>query len=197
MSRRTASSGRLVDFRRRIADQRQRAFGLGPALKKDFPEVLETVRIKKMDQNPKRYVGYRDKKFYEPRLFFAEPSVFSVFDFPLLNGDPATALKDPGSVVLTEEMAAKYFGAEEPMGRIIESDPYGTGTLMLFRVTGVARNVPRRSHFHFDFLASYASLHGGHAGSSLHLPALHLRPAQESGCGRPSGPGCLDFLKRN
>jgi hypothetical protein len=173
------------------------AFGLGPALKKDFPEVLKTVRIKKMDQNPKRYVGYQDRKFYEPRLFFAEPAVFSVFDFPLLKGDPATALKDPGSIVLTEDMAEKYFGAEEPMGRIIESDPYGTGTLMLFRVTGVARNVPRRSHFHFDFLASYASMQEDTQALSpiyQHYTYALLRDPAAAGSLRPR---LLDFLKRN
>ena len=49
------------------------SFGVGPALKKDFSEILESVRIKKMEQNPKRYVGYQDKKFYQPR-FFSLPS---------------------------------------------------------------------------------------------------------------------------
>ena len=79
------------------------SYGIGPALKKDFPEVIETVRIRKMGQNVKRYVGYKDKKFYERRFFFAEPSLFSVFDFPMINGDPNTALTEPNSIVLTEE----------------------------------------------------------------------------------------------
>ncbi len=134
------------------------SFGVGPALKKDFPEVLETARIRKMEGGPKRYVGYRDKRFYESRFFFAEPAVLSVFDFPLIRGDAATALAAPGAVVLTEDTAKKYFGNEDPIGKTIEADPYNEGNPMLFRVTGIAKNVPRTSHFHFDLLASYASM---------------------------------------
>jgi len=134
------------------------SFGVGPALKKDFPEVIEIVRIRKMGQDVKRYVGYKDKKFYESRFFFAEATIFSVFDFPLVKGDSTTALDEPNSIVLTEEMAKKYFGNEDPIGKIIEADPYNDGELMLFRITGIAKNVARNSHFHFDFLASYSSL---------------------------------------
>ena len=134
------------------------SFGVGPALKRDFPEILETVRIRKMGQGVKRYVGYKDKKFYEPRFFFSEPTILTVFNFPLVKGDSASALVEPNSIVLTEETAKKYFGIEDPVGKIIEADPYNDGELMLFRVTGVAKNVPRNSHFRFDFLASYSSL---------------------------------------
>ena len=134
------------------------SFGVGPALKRDFPEVLETVRIRKMGQGVKRYVGYKEKKYYESRFFFAEPALLTVFDFPLIDGDPATALDEPNSIVLTEEAAKKYFGEENPLGKTIEADPYNDGELMLFQVTGIARNVPPQSHIHFDFLASYSSL---------------------------------------
>ncbi len=133
------------------------SFGVGPALKKDFPEVIDTVRIRKMGQGVKRHLGYKDKKFYESRFFFSEPAIFTVFNFPLLKGDPHTALEEPNSIVLTQEMANKYFGNEDPLGKIIEADPYNDGELMLFHVTGIAKNVPRNSHFHFDFLASYSS----------------------------------------
>ncbi|MBN1273556.1 MAG: ABC transporter permease [Candidatus Aminicenantes bacterium] len=134
------------------------SFGVGPALKRDFPEVVETVRIRKMGQGVKRYVGYKEKKFYERRFFFAEPSLFSVFDFPLVKGDPVSALTEPNSIVLTEKTAKKYFGSNDPMGQMMEADPYNDGELMLFRVTGIAKDVPPQSHFHFDFLASYCSL---------------------------------------
>ena len=133
------------------------SFGVGPALKKDFPEIIETVRIRRMGQDVKRYIGYGDKKFYETKFFFAEPSIFTVFDFPLIKGDPATALTDPNTIVLTQEMAAKYFVNEDPIGKTIEADPYNDGEIMLFRITGIAKNVPRNSHIHFDFLASYIS----------------------------------------
>ncbi|MBN1940241.1 MAG: ABC transporter permease, partial [Candidatus Aminicenantes bacterium] len=173
------------------------AYGVGPALKKDFPEVLESVRIRKMEQNPKRYVGYGDKKFYEPRFFFTEGSIFSVFDFPLVRGDAATALAEPGTIVLTEEMAAKYFGTEDPLEKVIEADPYNDGNLMLFRVTGVARNVPRQSHFHFDFLASYAGLRedtGSFDGFYQHFTYVLLN---EPASAAALSPRLLEFLKRN
>jgi putative ABC transport system permease protein len=173
------------------------SFGVGPALKKDFPEVLESVRIKKMEQNPKRYVGHQDKKFYEPRFFFAEPSLFTVFDFPLVRGDAATALRDPNTIVLTEDMARKYFGDDDPIGKVIEADPYNDGKLMLFRVTGVARNVPRQSHFHFDFLASYNSLREDTlplSGFYQHYTYVLLKDRSSAAS---LAPRLLDFLKRN
>ena len=134
------------------------SFGVGPALKRDFPEVLETVRIRKMGQGVKRYVGYNEKKYYESRFFFAEPSIFEVFDFALVKGDAGSALDEPNSIVLTEYTAKKYFGEKNPLGKTIEADPYNDGELMLFRVTGIAKNVPSQSHIHFDILASYSSL---------------------------------------
>jgi putative ABC transport system permease protein len=133
------------------------SFGVGPALKRDFPEVIETVRIRKMGQGAKVYIGHKDNKFYEERFFFAEPSIFTVFDFPLIKGDSFTALNEPNTIVLSREMAEKYFGDEDPIGEIVEADPYNNGEIMLFRITGIAQNVPRNSHIHFDFLASYIS----------------------------------------
>ncbi len=133
------------------------SFGVGPALKRDFPEIIETVRIRKMGQGVKVYIGHKDKKFYEERFFFAEQSIFSVFDFPLIKGNPFTALSEPNTIVLTREMAEKYFGDEDPLGKTVEADPYNDGEIMLFRITGIAQNVPRNSHIHFDFLASYVS----------------------------------------
>jgi putative ABC transport system permease protein len=133
------------------------SFGVGPALKRDFPEVIETVRIRKMGQSVKVYIGHKDKKFYEGRFFFAEPSIFIVFDFPLIKGDSKTAINEPNTIVLSREMAEKYFGDEDPIGKTVEADPYNDGEIMLFRITGVAQNVPRNSHLHFDFLASYIS----------------------------------------
>jgi len=56
------------------------SFAVGRALKRDFPEVIETVRMRKMGQGVKRYIGYKDKKYYEPRFFFSEPTIFTVFD---------------------------------------------------------------------------------------------------------------------
>jgi putative ABC transport system permease protein len=173
------------------------SFGVGPALKKDFPAVLETVRIRKMEQSPTVYVGYKDRKFYEPRFFFSEPSIFTVFDFPLVKGDPAAALAEPNTVVLTEETARKYFGNEDPLGKMIEADAYSDGNLMLFRVTGIAKNVPRNSHLHFDFLASYGSQKddtNNISGFYQHFTYVLLDHATSA---ESLGGQLLDFLHRN
>jgi len=173
------------------------SFGVGPALKKDFPEVIETVRIRKMGQSVKRYIGYKDKKFYESGFFFSEPSIFTVFDFPLIRGDMTTVLNEQNSIVLTEEMAKKYFGNEDPIGKIIEADPYNDGELMLFTITGIAKNVPRNSHFHFDFVASYSSQKDetdSFAGFYQHFTYVLLN--SKSG-GEFLNNKLLDFLHRN
>jgi len=130
-------------------------FGTGPALKKDFPEVLDYVRIRGMGQSTKRFIGYKEKKFYEDRFYFADPQIFTMFSFPLIQGDPENALAGPNSIVITEAMAKKYFPGEDPMGKTMNADPYNSGDMMHLQVTGIAKNVPDQSHFHFDFLISY------------------------------------------
>ncbi len=173
------------------------AFGVGPALKMDFPEVVETVRIRKMGQGVKRYVGYKEKKYYEGGFFFAESSIFTVFDFPLVKGNPANALAEPNSIVLTEEAAHRYFGDEDPVGKTIEADPYNDGELMLFRITGIAKNVPHNSHLHFDFLASYSSLKENtneFSGFYQHFTYLLL---SSSSVAESLGGKLLDFIHRN
>lgn len=173
------------------------SLGVGPALKKDFPEVIETVRVRKMERSTKRYVGYQDKKFYEPRLFFAESSIFKVFDFPLVRGDSATALEGPDGIVLTEDMAKKYFGNEDPIGKVVEADPYSDGKLMPFRVTGIAKNVPRNSHFHFDFLASYKGLREDTRALSGFYQHYTYALLDRSSSAASLSPRLLDFLRRN
>jgi len=136
-------------------------FGPGPALKEDFPEVENFVRFRKVgQQGTKTFVKYEESRFYEPRFFFADSTVFDVFNFPLLEGDSELALSRPNTVVITQEMADKYFPDENPIGKIITADPYADGRLMDFEVTGVLQNVPSNSHIHFDFLASFSSQRG-------------------------------------
>ena len=124
-----------------------------PALAKEFPEVESTVRIKTplVSWN----VGYiaGEKRFHEKGFYFADPSVFDVFSFKLVKGDPNTALKDPRTLVMTETAARKYFGDADPIGKTIRVD-----NTYDFRVTGVMQDVPRNSHITFDILASFESL---------------------------------------
>jgi len=121
----------------------------GPLLEEDFQDnIQEMVRF--LEVSP--LLRYEENAFVEDRFFFADPEVFSMFSWKLIKGDPANALKNPDGLVVTERMAKKYFGDEDPIGKAIEFQ-LGSNILPL-QVTGVAENIPGNSHFRFDFLAS-------------------------------------------
>ncbi len=112
------------------------------ALQNDFPaEIRQTVRVMVSDG----LMTFADKAFSEKKVYIADPGFFTLFSFPLLKGDPATALKDPGSIVLTESTAKKYFGSQDPMGKVIE---YAKQKHL--KVTGIAKDVPSNSHLDFN-----------------------------------------------
>ena len=93
----------------------------------------------------------------ETEVFAADASFFDVFSFPLVKGDPRTALRDPNAIVLSESLAAKVFGNDDPLDKTI--DVQVTGQRTPRRVTGVMRDVPRNSHFRFEMLVSLATLY--------------------------------------
>jgi len=121
----------------------------GPLLEDDFEGTIQEV-VRFYQVSP--LLTYRDKSFVENRFFFADPGVFDIFSWQMLQGDPSTALTYPDGLILTRSAARKYFGGEDPMGKNIEFEAYGN--TMQFRVRGVMQNVPENSHFQFDFLAS-------------------------------------------
>ncbi len=123
----------------------------GPAIKANFPEVEEEARICFMSF----LVQNGTKKFQETNIVGADSSLFSIFSFPLLKGDPATALRDPFSAVLSEAGAQKYFGSANPIGQALVLN--GKFTI---RVTGLMRNIPENSHFHGDILISMSTFSG-------------------------------------
>ena len=133
------------------------SFPIGPALQKDFPEVASFVRFRKMGQGTRIMVGHGEKRFYEEKFFFADSNVFQVFSFPMRQGSPQTALREPNTVVITEATAQKYFGVEDPVGKTLVADPYNDGQLLNLRVTGVLADIPAQSHFTFNFLASFTT----------------------------------------
>jgi putative ABC transport system permease protein len=95
----------------------------------------------------------------EAEVYGAEPSFFETFTFPLIKGDPATALKDPDCVVLSQSLASKCFRDEDPLGRTL--DIQALGGRKSYRVTGIARDVPPNSHFRFEMLVSMKTLFKG------------------------------------
>ncbi|MFC1725371.1 ABC transporter permease [candidate division KSB1 bacterium] len=125
---------------------------MAKTLLNEFPEVQKAVRIYK--RSDEEYsVRYQDNIFNETDFLYADVSVFEVFTFPLIEGDPKTALENPNSVIITKATAEKYFGGENPMGKTLTlNNNYD------YTVTGIAENVPHNSHFHFDFLASLVTL---------------------------------------
>ena len=119
---------------------------MGPALVQDYPTVVDAVRFYKNDA--KTPVANQQNQFYERGVLFTEANVFQVFDFPLSQGDPKTALQEPYSIVLTEEMARKYFGDRDPMGQTLS---VGEAEC---KITGVLKETDQNTHLQFNFLAS-------------------------------------------
>jgi putative ABC transport system permease protein len=125
---------------------------MAQAMISEFPTITRAVRLFNPD-NPVPLIRYGEKRLYEKRFFFADPDVFEVFSFPLVQGDPGAALKEPFSVVITEETAQRYFGSDNPIGKVLSFQ-----NRLDFKVTGILRNIPLNSHLRFDFLASFATL---------------------------------------
>lgn len=122
------------------------AYPLGPAMKKEIPGIIDFTRFLSAK---KMVVSYGEKKFYENNFFFTDPSVFKMFTFPFIKGDPDTALSSPSSVVITEDIAFKYFGKEDPIGKTLQMKNQHD-----YIVTGVIKNIPKNTYFRFDFLGS-------------------------------------------
>jgi len=118
---------------------------LGSTLQAEFPEIERAVRV----FTGGGAVSYGDKHFAES-FIFTDPTFFEVFDFPLLQGDPASVLTDPNAAVISRRMAEKYFGAEDPMGKqLITKNWRGQVDVI---VTGVVENPPDNSSLKFDFV---------------------------------------------
>ncbi len=119
-----------------------------PNLRREFVQVEDAVRLMPAQR---RLVTIGDKKLYEDNILFADGSLFAVFSFPLLKGDPRTALAAPNTLVVSEKVARKYFGTDDPVDRVLKINDQE------FRITGIMRDVPRRSHFFADMFASLST----------------------------------------
>jgi putative ABC transport system permease protein len=145
-----------IEYCRRFADKEihnvRTPAQWAPALKNDYPAIADFVRLK--PPRSRWMVKYEDRLFFEKGFVFADSTVFSVFDFELVRGNPKDVLAAPNTVVLTEEMVKKYFGNEDPIGKTILLD-----NKHIITVTGIMKRIPRNSHFDFDFLASFSTLY--------------------------------------
>lgn len=114
------------------------------ALRNDYPDAIqETVRV--FPDND--LITYKNISFNEKKVMLVDSNFFTFFSFPLLKGDPATVLNDLSGIVMTETMARKYFGNEDPIGKEIEFNKDRR-----FKVAGIAKDVPVNSHLEFDMV---------------------------------------------
>ena len=117
-------------------------------LKRNYPEVAHAVRIRTASN--KWLVTYGDTEAYEDRIYWTESSLFDVFTVPLVKGNPETALEGQYKAVLSESMAGKYFGDENPMGKVMRLDD-----MYDFTITGVMEDFPGNTHFPTNMLLSF------------------------------------------
>ena len=121
---------------------------LASAMEEAFPEVLKAAKV----ESERAVMEYGDHRFTEDRIYYVDPAFLEIFDFPLVAGDPKTALSEPNCLLVSRDMAEKYFGRENPVSRTIRVDSRD------YRITGILENIPGNTHFRFDFLASFSSL---------------------------------------
>jgi putative ABC transport system permease protein len=122
---------------------------LAAAMLRDYPEIEKSVRFRSYGNS---IVKYNNVSFTEYNIIHADSTVFGVFTIPVIMGNPETALTAPNTVAISESMAKKYFGDENPLDKILKFDNRKD-----YRVTAVYKDIPQASHFHFKFIASLYS----------------------------------------
>ncbi len=131
-------------------------YAVGPALAQSVPEVVRFARIHPDYGDPVISSSAQpDKAFEENQVFYADPAFLQMFSYPLVLGEAAKALAEPGTLIISEAMARKYFGAENPLGKALNVNGWISGA---FSVNGVFRDVPANSHLQFDFLLPMGDL---------------------------------------
>ncbi|MCZ6758112.1 MAG: ABC transporter permease [Bacteroidetes bacterium] len=120
---------------------------MAATLVEEFPEIVNATRL---DSYSRVLVEHEDRQFYEPNFFLADSTFFDIFTVPLSTGDPKTALARPNTIVVTEEIARKYFGDEQPLGKILRVD-----NNVDYEITGIIQPIPGQSHFKPDLVGSF------------------------------------------
>jgi len=144
------------------------------ALKNDFPEIEQVVRFQKAG---KIRVKKGSQYIQEEKVVFADSSLFAVFTLPMIEGDAASALREPHSVVITEQTAKKYFSRTNVVGQellIDEGEPY--------KITGVINDLPAQSHFQYNFFLSLSTLSSSRENAWLSINCntyVLLKPATD------------------
>ncbi|UCE21680.1 MAG: ABC transporter permease, partial [Candidatus Aminicenantes bacterium] len=129
-------------------------FVAAPTFAAELPEIITYTRLWQRSG----LITYENKKFDETGIFYTDPDFFKIFSHEFIDGDPDTALEAPGSIVLTEDTAKKIFVLENPLGKTVNLNADGD-----LKVTGIVKNVPRNSHFRFNYLVSMNTIRGRRA----------------------------------
>ena len=119
---------------------------LGPLVDDQIPEVSETVRLA---SHYRKVFRYQHNAFYESHGLIADPSFFKIFSFKFLQGSIETAFSSPSDLVITENLARKYFNNEDPMDKIVQVDGQPA------TIKGVIADMPKNSTFQVDFISSF------------------------------------------
>jgi len=147
---------------------------LAPALKEQFPEIKNSTRLTSRGWT----IKYGDNIFYEG-IGLADPTFLEIFTIPFIKGNPASALSDPHSILITEEMVEKYFANEDPVGKLLRINDRDD-----FTVTGVIKDFPDNSHIGINFLAPFIYLEElgtsmDNWGSNSHYTYILLEPGTD------------------
>ncbi|MEM6321806.1 MAG: ABC transporter permease [Bacteroidota bacterium] len=164
-----------LDFHAKLGDNEMisavSAAPLGPTLVAELPEVRRFFRFR---DNGSFLVSYQNDTYKEEAVIYADSSFFQFFSIPMIAGNAEKALVEPNTIVLSDEMAKKYFGTAQAVGKILRLD-----NRFDYTVTGVMQAIPDNTHFQFDFLLSMSSLEesrGGEWGGNNFSTYCMVRP---------------------
>ncbi|MBL7878202.1 MAG: ABC transporter permease [Cyclobacteriaceae bacterium] len=120
----------------------------------EIPGVDDVIRLRPANGGGGMAFRYENMAFLEDKIFYADSNFYNFFSFKLLKGNANTALREPNSVVITEAIAKKYFGNEEPLGKtlVIGNSKWAC------KVTGITAEAPSNSHFHFNGIISFVTV---------------------------------------
>lgn len=131
--------------------------GVGYAISEEIPDVEQVVKVHQPDIMPVRFqLGSEERFFNDENVLAADSNFFNVFTYPLALGDPSTVLSYPNSVVITKEVSKRFFGDENPLGKLVEMG--GGPNKASYKVTGVLEETQQNSYIDFDMLISLSSI---------------------------------------
>ena len=159
---------------------------IAPAMKRDFGEVIQYTRIVPMLQVNKSLLNYREKFIYEDQAFYADSTLFDMFNYHFIYGNPSNALKAPYTIVLMKSVSDKLFGSEDPLGKTITiENNYGRDQ---FKVTGVIDESLGKTQIRANMflnlnsggMGSYTASNQAWAGNNYCYSFIKLRPGAQA-----------------